>query len=70
MILAIYLIAIISADIIMGMIYNKKRREILREKYKDESCESRRRGVAWVWFYEILSIAFLVFALSMIEFPR
>ena len=51
------------------VIYNKKRREELREKYKNESLESRRRGVAWVVVYEILSLAFLVLALSMLKRP-
>jgi uncharacterized membrane protein len=43
-------------------IYNKKRRESLREQYEDESEEERQRRVTWVILYAIFSVAFLIFA--------
>jgi len=51
---------------VLNIAYNKKRRERIREKYKDESRESRQWGVAKVVLYEIVSFAFLVWAFSMI----
>jgi magnesium-transporting ATPase (P-type) len=48
---------------VLDVIYNKKRREKLREEYEDESDESRRRGVAWVVAYEVFTVALLVFAI-------
>ena len=53
--------------IIIDMIYNKKRREMLREKYEDESVQSRQWGVVKVILYEVLSVVFLIFACSMIN---
>jgi Na+/H+ antiporter NhaD/arsenite permease-like protein len=47
---------------ILDRIYNKKRRESLREQYKDESEEERQRRVTWVILYAIFSVAFLIFA--------
>ena len=47
---------------IFDRIYNKKRRESLREQYKDESEEDRQRRVIWVVLYAIFSVAFLIFA--------
>jgi heme/copper-type cytochrome/quinol oxidase subunit 3 len=51
---------------VIDAIYNKKRRQELREAYADESLESRRWGVAWVTIYEVLTFAlfFLPFFLS------
>ena len=49
--------------LILGIIYNKKRREKLIEEYKDESPESRQQGKVKVIVYEILSLAVLIFAL-------
>jgi Na+/H+ antiporter NhaD/arsenite permease-like protein len=47
---------------ILNRIYNKKRRESLREQYEDESEEDRQRRVTWVVLYVVLSVAFLIFA--------
>ena len=47
---------------ILDRIYNKKRRESLRQQYEDESEDNRRRRVTWVVLYIIFSIAFLIFA--------
>jgi len=55
---------------VLDIIYNKNRRERLIEQYKDESPESRQRGVVKVIAYEVLSLAFLIFALSMLERPH
>lgn len=54
---------LISYIVIMNIIdarYNKKYRAKIVEKYKDESPESRRWGVAKVVIYEILSVVFLI----------
>lgn len=68
------LIGLITVNIfttsMLDAIYNKKRREKLRKEYEDESLESRRLGMARVWFYEIFSIAFLIWSISKIELPR
>ena len=48
---------------ILNIIYNKKRRERIKEKYKNESSDSRYHGVVKVVLYEILSVAFLIFAI-------
>jgi hypothetical protein len=55
-------IGIIGALIIIAidLIYNKKRRERIRQEYRRESRESRRRGVLWVVVYGILSFTLLV----------
>ena len=45
---------------ILDIIYNKKRRERLREQYKEESDESRQRGVILIVLYEIGSVTFLI----------
>ena len=50
---------------VFDIVYNKKRREKLREEYKHESRESRQWGVAKVVLYNVLSIAFLVWSVSM-----
>ena len=55
---------------ILNIIYNTNRREKLRETYKDESPESRQRGIAWVVVYEIFSIVFLIWAVSMSVVPN
>ena len=47
---------------ILSRIYNKKRRESLREQYEDESDEDHRRRLNLVVLYFVLSIAFLIFA--------
>ena len=47
---------------IFDRIYNNKRRESLREQYKDESEEDRRRRVTWVVLYIVFSVVFLIFA--------
>ena len=47
---------------IFDRIYNSKRRERLREQYKDESEEDRRRRANWVILYIVFSVAFLIFA--------
>ena len=66
----LFWISIVAVNILIGsiidVIYNKKRRDRIREKYKEESYESRRLGVVKVVLYEILSIAFLIFSVSMI----
>lgn len=49
---------------ILDIIYNKKRRESLREEYKNESYDSRKRGVVKVVVYEILSVLFLIWTFS------
>lgn len=71
----IWMFIILSAVIVLIMvildaIYNKKRRKKLIEQYEDESLESRRQGMAWVWCYEIFSILFLIWALSRLELPH
>jgi FlaA1/EpsC-like NDP-sugar epimerase len=55
-------IIILAMWIVIGAIYNEKRRQELRETYEDESLESRHRGVAWVVVYEVFSILFMIFA--------
>jgi uncharacterized membrane protein YbhN (UPF0104 family) len=40
--------------------YNKKRKEKLIEEYKDESDESRKRGMVKLIIYEVLSVVFLI----------
>ena len=50
---------------ILNVMYNKKRRERIREQYKNENDESRIRGVVIVILYEILSIAFLIWTVSI-----
>lgn len=54
---------------ILDRIYNKKRREGLRVKYEIESMESLRNRAVSVWFFEILSFAFFIWALFMTERP-
>ncbi len=55
--------------IVLYIVYNKERRKSLREKYEDESEESRQRGVAIVVLYEILSFVF-VFCVFMADIRR
>jgi heme/copper-type cytochrome/quinol oxidase subunit 2 len=50
----------------LDIIYNKKRRERIRQEYKRESRKSRRCGVFWVVGYEILSFAFLIWIFSLL----
>jgi archaellum biogenesis protein FlaJ (TadC family) len=52
----------IASYYILDRIYNKKRRESLREQYKDESEEDRQRRATWVILYVIFSVVFLIFA--------
>ncbi|MDR0368162.1 MAG: hypothetical protein LBH82_03355 [Bacteroidales bacterium] len=47
---------------IFDRIYNSKRRESLREQYKDESEEDRRRRLVWVVLYMVLSVVFIIFS--------
>lgn len=58
--LAVCLIIGPSLQVIIKCIYNKKRRDILIEKYYDENCRSRREGVLMVVLYEIFSVMLLV----------
>ena len=65
--LIIIIIIFILIDRAISIIYKKERKERIREKYKDESRESRQRGVVKVVVYEVLSLAFLIFTLSMLS---
>ena len=58
----IFIIIGIPNYYILDRIYNKKRRESLREQYKDESDEDHRRRLNLVILYAIFSVAFLIFA--------
>lgn len=64
-----YFIVMTLLMYVLDAIYNKRRREKLREEYEVESLESRRRGAAWVWTYEILSMVLFIWVLSTIEKP-
>lgn len=55
--------SVILINTILQIIYNKKRRERIKEQYKDEDNDSRERGVIKVVVYEVLSVALLVFAI-------
>ena len=66
--LTIFIVCTILILIFNG-IYGKERRQKLREKYEDESRISRRRGVAKVVIYEILSLVFLIWTLSTVPWP-
>lgn len=46
--------------------YNKKRRTWIREQYKDESSESRKRGETKIIIYIILTIVFFIWTFSLI----
>ena len=48
---------------ILEKIYTKKRRERIKEKYKEENDDYQDRVVAMVIWYEVLSVAFLIFAI-------
>jgi formate hydrogenlyase subunit 3/multisubunit Na+/H+ antiporter MnhD subunit len=50
---------------ILDRIYNSKRRESLREQYKDESEEDRRRRLVWVVLYMVFSVVFIIFVFWM-----
>ena len=50
--------------------YNKKRRERLIEKYKDENLKSRQQGKVKVIVYVVLSIVLLIFSLTLLERPN
>ena len=52
--------------LILDVVYNKERRDRVREKYKNESYESRQRGIVKVVLYEIASIVFLIWTISLI----
>ena len=62
----IFIIIGIVIYYIFDRIYNSKRRESLREQYKDESEEDRRRRVIWVVLYIVFSFAFIIFAFWML----
>lgn len=66
------IIGIVGVLIIIALdtIYNKKRRDRVREQYRNESRESRQRGVVMVVLYEILSVAFLIFIVVMFVKPH
>lgn len=53
--------------IIFDITYSKKRRERIKEQYKDEHWKSRQHGVVKVVVYEVLSLALLIWALTMVE---
>jgi hypothetical protein len=59
----IFIIIGIVLYFILDAIYNKKRRDRLREEYEDESDAHWRRGVNMVILYEVFSFAFLAFAI-------
>ena len=59
----------IAFQLILDAVYNKKRREKTIKKYKRESRESRQWGVAKVVFYELLSLALVIWVISMLA-PR
>jgi len=48
---------------ILDRIYNKKRRESLREQYEDERDEDHRRRLNLAALYFVSSIAFLIFVI-------
>ncbi|MDR1679835.1 MAG: hypothetical protein LBR81_08685 [Prevotellaceae bacterium] len=58
-------IVYIAIYLMIDIIYNKKRREELREKYKDESAESRKLGVVKVVLYELVSIGFVILSVAI-----
>ena len=66
----IFCIICILIDVAIDKVYNKKRREMIREKYKDESPESRQLGVVKVVIYEVLSFAFLILSISTLKRPH
>lgn len=51
---------------VLDVVYNKKRREKLREEYEDEDSVDRRWAVVWVGCYEVLTVVLLVIALAKI----
>ena len=62
---AFWIVFVISGGVsfsILDRIYNINRREKIIIKYKRENRESRQKGVAKVWAYEILSLGFLIFS--------
>ena len=65
----IFIIGNLIVPPILCIIYNKKRRDELRQKYKFESRESRRRGGCKVVLYMVLSLALFIFALSTLSPP-
>ena len=48
--------------IVLDIVYNKERKEKLREQYKDENEEDRQRRTTLVVLYIVFSIALLIFA--------
>jgi hypothetical protein len=56
----------LSNMIVVNLIYNNKRKERIRREHKRESRESRQRGVLWVVVYELLSLTFLILAISRV----
>lgn len=68
--LASYLVMVVFIDIIIGIIYNKERRERLRKDFETESIKSRRCGAAWVAAYVIVSVILLIFAIFISEVPK
>jgi magnesium-transporting ATPase (P-type) len=61
----VFSVIVITLMEIIDRIYNKRRRDELREKYEDEEIKSRRQGVAWVVIYEVGSL--ILFFLSIIN---
>jgi len=59
----IYIIIGIVVAIVLDIIYNDRRRERIKEKYKEESINCQNRIVTMVIWYEVLTFAFLVFAI-------
>jgi dipeptide/tripeptide permease len=53
--------------VVIDKIYNEKRREELRERYKFERLESRARTKVWVVIYWVLTIAFLLLSFMFID---
>lgn len=60
------ILAVIVINAILQVVYNKKRKERIKEKYKGESRKSRQRGVVKVVIYEVLSLIFLICVISTI----
>ena len=63
----IYVIISVVIYTMLNIRYSEKRREKIIRENKKESRESRQAGVFKVVFYEILSVAFLIWTLSRID---
>ena len=64
-----FVAVVILSNTALQIIYSKKRREKIAEKYNAESRESRQRGIVKVVLYELLSLALVIWACSMLA-PR